>query len=531
MKKKKILKIAIMIVVLISGFSWNLRANNVKVDTQPVVCNANFAQDYAFVKFDMSWDNSWRDATNWDAAWVFVKYKVGANGAWNHAYLSTNNAHYNVVTDNGVPAQFSAGTTNISGNDRGMGAFIFRSGNGNGSINWDKIMLRWNYGENGVGDNDTVTVKVFAVEMCYVPQGSFWVGNDTLQEYNAFRTYGGVNPAPFNITSQASVPIGPVAGQLYWTYSTGPNSGVASGSTNALYPTGYNAFYCMKYEISQEQYVDFLNTLTRTQQARRVQTNIAIGVTVPATTFVMSNTVAMASRNAIRCPAAIDANAPVTFFCDYNSNAIGNEADDGQTIACNDFGWIDMAPYLDWAGLRPMTELEFEKSCRGTAAPVAGEGAWGTSLINKLVGVISTAQESELASTNPTNCHTCSGWNTGPVRCGLFALVATNREGSGGSFYGIMDLSGNLWERLITIGNAQGQSFDAINGDGLLAANGDHDVTNWPGQAGTGTGIRGGGYSIGVASLNWHTSSRQTAANGSPIRAVSWGGRGVRTAQ
>ena len=49
----------------------------------------NTADNYTFVKFDISWENSWRTSAapnNWDAAWIFVKYRVGT-GNWMHATL------------------------------------------------------------------------------------------------------------------------------------------------------------------------------------------------------------------------------------------------------------------------------------------------------------------------------------------------------------------------------------------------------------------------------------------------------------
>jgi hypothetical protein len=47
-----------------------------------------------------------------------------------------------------------------------------------------------------------------------------------------------------------------------------------------------------------------------------------------------------------------------------------NEADDGEWIACNLILHGRMLPLsLDWSGLRPMTEMEFEKSCRGPVFP------------------------------------------------------------------------------------------------------------------------------------------------------------------
>jgi hypothetical protein len=42
---------------------------------------------YRMITFDIKWENSWRtrgSPHNWDAAWVFIKYKVG-NGEWRHA--------------------------------------------------------------------------------------------------------------------------------------------------------------------------------------------------------------------------------------------------------------------------------------------------------------------------------------------------------------------------------------------------------------------------------------------------------------
>ena len=43
------------------------------------------------MQFDLSWDNSWRTSSgstnNWDAAWVFIKYRV-ASGPWQHAKLN-----------------------------------------------------------------------------------------------------------------------------------------------------------------------------------------------------------------------------------------------------------------------------------------------------------------------------------------------------------------------------------------------------------------------------------------------------------
>jgi len=42
--------------------------------------------------------------------------------------------------------------------------------------------------------------------------------------------------------------------------------------------------------------------------------------------------------------------------------------------------WQDISAYLDWACLRPSSELEYEKACRGAnVSSTTGEFAWGIS--------------------------------------------------------------------------------------------------------------------------------------------------------
>jgi hypothetical protein len=55
--------------------------------------------------------------------------------------------------------------------------FINRSANGSGTLTLNNTGLRWNYGANGVTDNHKVIVKVFAIEMVYVPQGKLYLGS------------------------------------------------------------------------------------------------------------------------------------------------------------------------------------------------------------------------------------------------------------------------------------------------------------------------------------------------------------------
>jgi len=58
-----------------------------------------------------------------------------------------------------------------------------------------------------------------------------------------------------------------------------------------------------------------------------------------------------------------------------------------------------------------------------------------------------------------------------------------------------MEMSGNLYERAVTVGNSTGRSFTGVHGDGSLDGNGDANVSNWPGTDAAGAGFRGGYWS------------------------------------
>jgi len=212
-------------------------------------------------------------------------------------------------------------------------------------------------------------------------------------------------------------------------------------------------------------------------------------------------------------------------------------------VACNFLSWMDGAAYSDWAGLRPMTELEFEKACRGTVTPVANEYAWGTATVASSAYTLENpgATNEGIASNYSTSTGNASyvitdGSIDGPLRVGIFAANAVNqgRITAGASYYGIMELSGNLWERAVTVGNATGRAFTGLHGNGALSTNGHANETDWPGLTGgevtgaTGCGFRGGVW-LSNASL-MRVSARLNAANAITVRSGIFGFRAVRVA-
>jgi len=236
----------------------------------------------------------------------------------------------------------------------------------------------------------------------------------------------------------------------------------------------------------------------------------------------------VSNRNGIRCDGTIDAFAPVVFYCDLDGNGTGGGANDGKALACNFLSWADVAAYLDWSGLRPITELEYEKTARGTRAAVADAFAWGNTTAVAATGLTSAGSDEEVPSNGSANVNFGSAAGvSGPMRVGSFASPGISRIASGAGFPGISDLSGNVWERCVSVGNATGRNFDGSHGNGLLTPAGDANVSSWPGTNAIGIGLRGGGWSS--TSILLEISDRTRAAEVVTVRQNANGGRGARS--
>ena len=473
---------ALMLLLVTDASPNNLQISNVMKQ------QVDLSENLLWIKCRISWDNSWRVSSspgNWDAAWVFVKYRIDG-GNWQHATLSTSPGDFSVPS----------GCSIDIGSD-GKGFFAYRNSEGSGSINWKGVSICWDYGADGVPDNATnIEVQVFGIEMVYVPQGRFVVGSNGGIENNHFHQ-GDVVTKPFAITTEDEIRLGNDNDRSLWALGEWDNPDVGT-ELPAVFPKGYDAFYCMKYEISQGQYADFLNTLTSTQVENRYSpisvNRYTIGGTYPDLT----------------------ASSP--------------------DLACNYISWADGTAYCDWAGLRPMTELEYEKACRGAEEAVANEHAWGTAAITispYTLEQAGTADEGidENYSVAAGNCSFAATNDvSGPLRVGIFAAHPDNtgRVTSGATFYGIMEMSGNLFERSVTVGNATGRAFTGVNGDGELDEEGDADVTNWPDVTAVGSGFRGGDWDDPHAQKRLQLADRSFAARPGTTDWNSYGFRGVR---
>jgi formylglycine-generating enzyme required for sulfatase activity len=263
----------------------------------------------------------------------------------------------------------------------------------------------------------------------------------------------------------------------------------------------------MKGEISQGQWVAFFNTLDATQKATRDITSASNGG---------KNTDGLAFRNNVSWSSG-DATLP-------------GGGTNYRSVAMSYLSWGDLTAYLDWAGLRPMSELEFEKASRGPSAAVSGEYAWGSTSITGATSITNGGTSSERGQAGSNITYNNSGGVQGPTRVGSFGSGGvTSRVATGTSYYGAFDLSGNVWERPVTMGNSSGRSFQGTShGDGNLDLNGEADQSSWPSTSATGAGFRGGSWHYNASRAR--LSGRYSAAGADGLRSGNYGGRGVRSA-
>jgi formylglycine-generating enzyme required for sulfatase activity len=503
-------------------FSTPSYANNLSV-TNVTLGARNPNANTVVVSFNVSWQNSWRNKINYDAAWLTVRL---------------NNSQ--VIPTNAVLCQISATGLNPAGTTPGnapnlqiyvpqdaSGAFLQPSNTGfKGNINSQNVQLTVNFKNCGFSTNDQIYARVFGVETVFIPQGSFYAGDYNTSAASLNR--GSSDPTPWNITSENPIPVTNATSGGYQYVSAGNPGEFATGASFTIpsaFPKGYNAFYAMKYEINEGQWVEFFNTLPVAARANRDLSDNN-----------HKNSGSVLYRNTISC-----SGTPLLCSTQRPSRALSY------------LSWMDLAAFLDWDALRPMTELEFEKISRGPLMPNAGEYIWGNQLITAAAAISGAAEDGTetITSLNANanfNNSTFSGgdssqgagFNQGPLRGGIFPGLNSTRVSSGASYYGVMDLGGNLKERVVTIGNGAGLVFTGTQGTGILNTatgfEGNANVTGWPGMdaqpqngvtGASGSGFRGGSWADNANFLR--TSDRTEAALTSTGALNTFGGRGVRT--
>jgi formylglycine-generating enzyme required for sulfatase activity len=483
-----------------------MQANNLQIE--------NLSVDWANQKvtFNISWENSWRLATppaNWDAAWVFVKFRQcnALEDPWTHGQISTDLTDHNFGQDL-EPVLSNGSAVGIDPAPNNLGVMLRRTATGTfATVGPYTVTLK----VTNLPTSGSYDIAVFGIEMVFIPEGAYTLG--TLQGLHdwgdqaafAFDQTGNDSwwppqRQPYNITSENPI-------DLKWA-----GSGNTIINVPETFPKGYKAFHVMKYEISQGQYADFLNTLPGTTANFRYPGNFGN------------------YRNRLYSGGSYP-------------NAYGS---DRQDRAQNYLSWHDLCAYLDWAALRPITEMEYEKICRGPGASTQ-EYAWGTTSITAGTTIGITPENGTEVFTNANaNCtynnitYTGGDGGQGPVRVGIHAKVgSTSRRASGATYYGVLDMSGNVWEMVVMVSNAAGNvgspTYDGKWGDGVLDwATGRANESTWPLGNPGGFGLRGGSWgnpwqdlrvSSRICSRPGHTCSWTRNPDG---RHEHYGGRGAR---
>ncbi|MFZ4397559.1 MAG: hypothetical protein ACOYOU_18265 [Kiritimatiellia bacterium] len=616
-----------------SGKADPIRIGNVHVTNGP-------AAGQSAIVFDLAWDYSWREAweaseqdcalfyahdkfnreqdqkweekpplklENWDAAWMFVKFRV-PGGVWRHATLSPLAADHvkpaGAALDVGLDDNPVADGKAVG---RGLGVFVYRDSVGHGPNAWKGLSLRWLHGADGVSNPATAEVKVFGIKMVYVPKGAFWAGDGAvpdpgakylpdptgpgvggehwpLRGGGAWRTWdicaqfqAGDTRDPLRIESEDALTLGGtcvanLGNHNSWGLQLGEDfSSWVTQQLPAKFPKGVAAFYCMRTELMEGQYVDFLNTLTYEQQkahtvplpdapagtpcvcngGRMKRCRNSIAIAVPGRQRVEERVTrsdgVIATVNRPNTPAVYRTEAP--------------------HAACNHMITLDEIDYAGWAGLRPMTELEFEKSCRGPVRPVPDEYAWGSKevandkepaawyearnigqpdesvitvrgegqcnavwwgTLGRPKRVTTLAGREEATATNflaevaldegvgrmkrPAIKESQDGDELiepeaaetnltteffGPLRAEIFAAPRSSRTGAGASYWGILEMSGNLWEQTITVGSKAGRRFEGTHGTGLPEPSPGWHLPRESSSNGRAFRLRGGGFGAG----------------------------------
>ncbi len=485
-----------LLMLLAGSFSCAIvNANNLSLNELQLL-------DASKVALSLGWENAWfldpqTAPGNHDAVWLFAKINYGSG--FEHLQWS--------LDQSGSLQEVFAIET--SADQRGL---MIRPANA-GTYNSISDVIHLHLDHAVASEN--FDLRLFAVEMVYVPEGGFLLGDAASQ--GAFRE--AETDHAFMLSSEQEIPVDSIGTSL-WSFNDKPDSDIP-----ASFPKGFEGFYCMKHELSQQLYADFLNCLSTQQQDSRT----------PGSPFdpPLISAFSDQNRNAIQLAVSANDESPARYACNLHLQDDFGLSRDGQSLAANFLNWNDLCAWLDWAALRPMTEFEYEKACRGKEQTVDLEFAWGTSVADPVMQVYDAGMSTEYFLMDDDDSSGAINYQyspvNGPVRCGFAATESSNRVDSGASYYGILELSGNLWEQVVSCLQG-GLDFVSNHGDGRLSEYGDADVESWPSMDTGGAGLRGGAWNSGdfAGFRDASVSDRYYIGFFPEERRNTLGGRGVR---
>ncbi|MEM7109537.1 MAG: SUMF1/EgtB/PvdO family nonheme iron enzyme [Bacteroidota bacterium] len=434
-----------MAIFLILMYSSSVSGNNLQI-TQVEYVQADKPQYKRGINVTVAWENSWNTAKNHDAVWVFFKV-LSDNGGHRHLYLKPGSARFSWKANPEMPDA----TAKIPADGTGLMVYPIDQYRGDVTYRFFIALDTARLSERYLNYLNTTSVEGYGIEMVYIPQGSFSLGDPdtTALSYGAFykSDRDGAFDGLYTVSKESeAIEVSGRKGKLYYRASEPEYQGDQKGPIPYTFPKGVDPFYLMKYEVNQGIYTAFLNSLT--SEAASV-------------------------RYTGGTPKYFKTGGTIKLDGDHFMAGLPQQ----RMVFWH---WDDMMAFTDWAGLRPYTELEYTKACRGPGKPVAREMPWNTADDDKMIRRINAkTHQMEL-----------------PVGFDEGQLNDKNRELYGASYYWVMDLAGSMWEKVITVGDSVGRAFGGQHGDGQVDYYGMANVSGWPSGYGEsyGYGYRGGGY-------------------------------------
>ncbi|RKJ81929.1 hypothetical protein D7X33_03085 [Butyricicoccus sp. 1XD8-22] len=459
------------------------------------------------VSLDLQWENAWKNEVNFDGAYVFLKYRPAAGEAFRSMKLR--GAGGGMTERKPLPEGFSLGESSVK-----LGAFLPETQLGF-FVFPEEACSRQTVRAAGiqvpVEAGCAEEIEVFSIEMVYIPEGRFTIGDPKGPKrmggscLNGFYTYP--DKPMYEIASEKAISLGPEAGMLYCDADYVPGGEDVQQKRLTIpeaFPKGFAGMWYMKHPLTMRQWVQYLNCLTRRQQQRQVWADVS-GDAVPHF-YVMTDSDHLQDRNAVFCrPAGHGTENPITFYTSAPNRI------------ANGLNWFSAASFACFAGLRPVTELEYTKACRGPLAPVEREFPWGSSAIGRVWNLSGErllplpekpgALANCVFDTHTVMFHgqpkkfTGDGpqWGGTPDE-GTFENAPliegySERECRGSSYYGVMELAGTVWEYMVSASLEDGVRFDRSYGTGELTEDGEYEMPSWPSpKTGAGFSMRGGNY-------------------------------------
>ena len=270
------------------------------------------------------------------AAWVFAKFQ-DENGNWRDVRWaeSGHSVQRQTGTSGALDALPATGGPFVPGlileGPRGMDPV--------GDGEWT-VELIWDYSTSQIELPEAgYPVSLQVIDMVRIPEGPFALGEAAGSDDTS--AFVGPGAMPLQVTSEDAIEVGS-EGLLYEASDYG---GDRAGPVPAAFPKGFTGFYVMRQELTDGQYAAFLGSLSGRGRA---------------------------ARDVTRTPGYADAGGSIV---SREGDVFATEPD----RPANFITWADGIAWAAWAGLRPMSELEFEKIARtpqqGGAEGILG-GRW-----------------------------------------------------------------------------------------------------------------------------------------------------------